>query len=66
MSKVYQIPECRTQPFDVILKHKVIDTVFYDRGTKVTTDEVKRSLVDHDGYDPGITVRKVRCKAHNK
>lgn len=31
-----------------------IDTVFFDR--RMSDDEVRRSLVDHDGYDPRITV----------
>jgi ribosomal protein S24E len=42
--------------FRVYLGRKHIDTVFYSKSDKVTTDEVKRSLVDHDGYDPRIVV----------
>ncbi len=49
-------------PFDVILGRKAIDTVFYSMskadGTKADMEEsVKRSLVDHDGYDQSIKVR---------
>lgn len=33
----------------------VINTVFFQKG--MTADEVKRSLVDHDGYPDNITVR---------
>jgi hypothetical protein len=43
--------------FDVYLKSKVIDTVFYKDTDTITRDEVKASLVNHDGYDPAITVR---------
>ncbi len=49
-----------TQAFDVYLNGKCIDTVFYSAGVKVDRDEVKRSLVNHDGYDPSIIVRKRR------
>lgn len=41
--------------WDVFLNGKKIDTVFFDDDMDAET--VKRSLVDHDGYDPGITVR---------
>jgi len=41
--------------WNVYLNGKVIDTVFYD--DDVEADEVKRGLVDHDGYDPAIEVR---------
>ena len=46
--------------FDVYLRGKLIDTVFYSTGAVVDADEVKRSLVNHDGYDPAITVRERR------
>lgn len=39
--------------FDVILNGETIDTVFYSRAT---VDEVRRGLIDHDGYDAGIEV----------
>ena len=41
---------------------KNIDTVFYSDSVKVDKEEVKKSLVDHDGYDPAINVRKHRIK----
>mgnify|MGYP003137853219 CR=1 FL=1 len=41
--------------YDVFLNGKEIDTVFY---TDSTVDDVKRSLVDRDGYNPGIVVKK--------
>ena len=41
---------------------KLIDTVFHneraDGGKLVTSDDVKRGLVDHDGYPIDIRVRK--------
>jgi hypothetical protein len=42
--------------FDVFLLGREIETVFYDQD--VTTAEVKKSLVNHDGYDPRIVVRE--------
>ena len=40
---------------------KWIDRVFYvvraDGGKRQTAEDVKRSLVDHDGYNPNIVVR---------
>ena len=50
------------QAFDVYLNRKNIDTVFYSDSVKVDKEEVKKSLVDHDGYDPAINVRKHRIK----
>jgi len=48
-------------PFDVYLKRKLIDTVFYS-DPRTTSEEVKRGLINHDGYDPGIRVVKCRRK----
>lgn len=36
----------------------LIDTVYYSESVKITADEVRRSLVNHDGYPPDIIVRK--------
>lgn len=44
------------QAWNVYLNGKKIDTVFCV--PSMGADEVKRSLVNHDGYDPGITVRR--------
>lgn len=41
--------------WDVILNGKVIDTVFYTKDCDA--EYVRRSLINHDGYDPRITVR---------
>jgi len=46
----------RHQGWEVMLGGKVITTVFYD--LSCDADYVKRSLIDHDGYNSGITVRK--------
>lgn len=46
------------QGWNVYLRGKWVNKVFTITG--MTANEVKRSLVDHDGYDPGITVRKER------
>jgi len=44
------------QGWDVYLHDKKIDTVFFSGS--MGAFEVVRSLVDHDGYDPGIAVRR--------
>ena len=48
--------------YDVYLNGKKVDTVFYnakcDGGALINADDVKRGLIDHDGYDPAIIVRK--------
>lgn len=41
--------------WDVFLNDEEIDTVFDD---EEDPEEVKRSLVEHDGYDPNITVER--------
>jgi hypothetical protein len=48
----------------VYLNHKLLDKVPYDESYK-TAEEVKRSLVNHDGYNPAIVVRKERKKKQN-
>ena len=42
--------------FNVFLNGKEIDKVFYTAGH--TADDVRRSLIDHDGYDSAIVVRR--------
>ena len=42
--------------WNVYLRGRLIDTVWFD--ADLTADEVKRSLVNHDGYDPEIEVRQ--------
>ena len=48
------------QAFNVYLGSKLIDTVFYGKGVKVDKEEVRKSLINHDGYDPAIRVTKKR------
>ena len=43
--------------WNVYLNGKLIDTVF---DMEKDANEVKRSLVNHDGYDSRIVVRKAR------
>lgn len=50
--------------FDVYLQGKLIDTVFYPETD--TEDDVKHSLISHDGYDSGIIVKKGRRKAKTR
>ncbi len=51
-------PVQKNQAFDVFLDDKEIDTVFYSSGDVVDEEEVKKSLVEHDGYDPNIVVKR--------
>lgn len=48
------------QAFNVYLNKRLIDTVFYDKNAIVSVDDVYNSLVNHDGYDSRIVVRKAR------
>jgi len=45
-----------SKAFDVYLLGTCIDTVFYGDDAPVDAEEVRRSLIDHDGYDSQITV----------
>jgi hypothetical protein len=44
------------QAWNVYLNGKLIDTVFFTRD--MSADDVKRSLIGHDGYDSRITIRR--------
>ena len=44
------------QAWNVYLNGKLIDTVFY--APDCDAEHVRRGLIDHDGYDPAITVRR--------
>ena len=46
----------KSQAWNVYLSGKLIDTVFYD--ADCDADYVKQSLVDYDGYDTAIRVRR--------
>ena len=43
-----------TKAYNVYLRGKLIDTVWF---TGYTIEEAKKSLIDHDGYDPDIVVK---------
>ena len=44
--------------FKITLNGRFYDMVFYNDG--FTAEEVKKSLIDHDGYPSNINVRRVR------
>lgn len=44
--------------FKITLNGKFYDMVFYNDNS--TSEEVKKSLIDHDGYPSNINVRIVR------
>jgi hypothetical protein len=46
----------RSIGWNVYRNGRLIDTVFFD--ADISASEVKRSLVEHDGYPPNIIVRK--------
>ena len=48
------------QGWNVYLSGRLIDTVFYDSvyDSGCSKDYVLRGLIEHDGYDPRITIRR--------
>lgn len=46
----------KSQAWNVYLEGKLVDTVWFDNDCQ--KDYVLRSLIDHDGYNVDITVRK--------
>lgn len=58
-------PVNESYAFDVYKDGKIIDTVFYS-GKNTTVEDIKKSLVDHDGYDSDIVVKKVRKSPSKK
>ena len=46
----------RGTPYDVYLNEELIDTVWFDED--IVSQEVYKSLVNHDGYDSNIVVLK--------
>jgi len=47
-----------TRAFNVYLCGEEIDCVFYGANTPIDADEVRESLINHDGYSPNITVEE--------
>ena len=45
--------------WNIYLGKKLIDSVYYTKDCDA--DYVRRSLINHDGYHPNITVRKVKA-----
>ena len=45
----------KMKAWNIYLNEKRIDTVFYNN--EVTAEEVKRGLIEHDGFDSGIIIR---------
>ena len=45
-----------TNAFTVYLRGKEIDIVFFVKG--YTKEEVRKSLIEHDGYDHDISVKR--------
>ncbi len=46
--------------FNVFLNGKLIDSVNFSIDAKMTSEEVRQSLINHDGHDARIVVRKER------
>jgi hypothetical protein len=46
----------RQIPWKVFLNNRLIDTVYYDRDCDA--EYVRRSLIEHDGFNANIKVRK--------
>lgn len=48
----------RHKSFDVWLRGRKVDTVFYSPGDNVTAEEVRQALINHDGYSVAIEVTR--------
>lgn len=46
----------KSAAFEVYRRGRWVTTVYFD--ADMSADEVYRSLVEHDGYSPAITVRR--------
>ncbi|UKM53890.1 hypothetical protein VL2_gp077 [Pseudomonas phage vB_PaeM_VL12] len=46
------------QAWDVFLDGQLIDTVFFD--VMADTEEVRKSLINHDGYHSDIVVKEAQ------
>ena len=45
----------KTNAYNVYLNGKLIDTVWF---TDYTVEEARKSLINHDGYNPAIVVKR--------
>ena len=50
--------------YNVYLNGKWINRVFWEDNSN--QDEVKKSLIEHDGYNPNITVRQKHYQSTRK
>jgi hypothetical protein len=50
--------------YGVLLNGKEIDRVYYD--PSISKDEIRRSLINHDRYNPGIKIIERRSKSSKK
>lgn len=48
--------------YRVYLDGRWIDTVFYLKSDRTTVEDVRNSLINHDGYSSAIVVRKERTR----
>ena len=48
--------DTRMNEFEIWKNDKLVDAVFYD--SRMTTDEVRCDLIEHDGYSSSIIVVK--------
>jgi hypothetical protein len=55
----YKQARTKMQAYDVYLNGKCIDTVFFNK-KGIDAEYVKSALINHDGYDDRIIVRKVK------
>lgn len=57
-SQAFNVFQNRRDPiFHTMVEHK-IDTVFYTEHVKMTVAEVRKQLIEHDGYPADIVVKK--------
>jgi hypothetical protein len=57
-SQAFDVFQNRRDPiFHTMVEHK-IDTVFYAEREKMSVTEVRKQLIEHDGYPDNIIVRK--------
>jgi hypothetical protein len=49
-----------TRAFNVYRNGRNIDTVFYNNDSPQTPEDVRKSLINHDGYPMDITVSEAK------
>lgn len=66
MAKAFDVYLFRRDPVTLAGSNDLIDTVFYNEGDPITCEEVRRSLIEHDGYHPAIVVKHTPRGRPNK